>query len=73
MNDQESVQKQKLSVSVSDLTTKFPFKEMRPKQLHVLEQIANAINSGFKYIVLEAPNGFGKSPVAVAALNYFFD
>jgi ATP-dependent DNA helicase DinG len=53
-------------VTVSDFTANFPFKEIRPKQLDVLEQIANAINSGFKYLVLEAPTGFGKSPVAIA-------
>jgi Rad3-related DNA helicase len=53
-------------LTVSDFTSNFPFKEIRPKQFEVLEQIANAINAGFKYIVLEAPTGFGKSPVAIA-------
>ena len=57
---------QGLNVSLSDFTRNFPFKEIRPKQLEVLEQIANAINTGFRYIVLEAPTGFGKSPVAIA-------
>lgn len=57
---------QGLNVSLSDFTRNFPFKEIRPKQLEVLEQIADAINTGFKYIVLEAPTGFGKSPVAIA-------
>lgn len=60
LDDQDSIQK----LSISDFISKFPFK-IRPKQLQVLEQIANAINSGFKYIVLEAPTGFGKSPVAI--------
>jgi Rad3-related DNA helicase len=31
----------------------------------VLNQICDAFNSGYKYIVLEAPTGFGKSPVAI--------
>lgn len=62
--DQDSIQKR--SLPVSDFTSNFPFKETRPKQLQVLEQISNAINSGFKCIVLEAPTGFGKSPVAIA-------
>jgi superfamily II DNA or RNA helicase len=32
----------------------------------VLQEMCNAFNSGYKYIVLEAPTGFGKSPVAIA-------
>jgi ATP-dependent DNA helicase DinG len=28
--------------------------------------ILNAFNSGCKYVILEAPTGFGKSPVAIA-------
>ena len=31
----------------------------------VLDKICNAFNSGYKYIVLEAPTGFGKSAVAI--------
>ena len=31
----------------------------------VLDEICNAFNSGYKYIVLEAPTGFGKSAVAI--------
>ena len=31
-----------------------------------MKQIAQAINDGYKIIVLEAPTGFGKSPVAIA-------
>ena len=32
----------------------------------MLNQICAAFNSGYKYIILEAPTGFGKSPVAIA-------
>jgi hypothetical protein len=32
----------------------------------VLKEIAAAFASGYKYVVLEAPTGFGKSPVAMA-------
>jgi Rad3-related DNA helicase len=31
-----------------------------------LNQICDAFNSGYKHIILEAPTGFGKSPVAIA-------
>ena len=57
---------QKQELTLSNLVSNFPFKEIRPKQLEVLEQIADAINTGYKYIVPEAPTGFGKSPVAVS-------
>ena len=56
----------KIKISESDLIENFPFKEIRPKQLEGMKQIAQAINEGFKVIVLEAPTGFGKSPVAIA-------
>jgi Rad3-related DNA helicase len=39
---------------------------MRERQSYVLNEIANALASGYKYILLEAPTGFGKSPVAIA-------
>jgi Rad3-related DNA helicase len=32
----------------------------------VLSQICAAFNSSYKYIILEAPTGFGKSSVAIA-------
>lgn len=54
------------SISTVNLIANFPFEKIRPKQLDVLQQIGQAINAGYKYIVLEAPTGFGKSPVAVA-------
>ena len=43
---------------------------MRDKQQEILEEIEQAIKSGFKYIFLEAPAGFGKSPVAIALARY---
>ena len=39
---------------------------MRERQSHVLNEIATGFASGYKYILLEAPTGFGKSPVAIA-------
>ena len=43
---------------------------MRDKQQKILEEIEQAIRSGFKHIFLEAPTGFGKSPVAIAMARY---
>jgi ATP-dependent DNA helicase DinG len=63
--EQNQSENQKQDLTLSNLVSNFPFKEVRPKQLEVLQQIADAINAGYKYIVLEAPTGFGKSPVAI--------
>src|SRR5215467_1971088 len=49
-----------------DFIKNFPFPTMRERQSHVLNEIAAAFASGYKYILLEAPTGFGKSPVALA-------
>jgi Rad3-related DNA helicase len=43
---------------------------MRDKQEKILGEIEQAIKSGFKNIFLEAPAGFGKSPVAIALARY---
>ena len=44
----------------------FPYSDKRQNQPFVLNEIAEAYNSGYKHIILEAPTGFGKSAVAVA-------
>ena len=64
--EQNQSENQKQDLILSNLVSNFPFKEIRPKQFEVLQRIAEAINKGYKYIVLEAPTGFGKSPVAIA-------
>ena len=51
--------------TVDDLLKKFPFPTKRESQSGVLNQIGTAFDSGYKYILLEAPTGFGKSPVAI--------
>jgi ATP-dependent DNA helicase DinG len=54
------------SLTSSELIKNFPFTCRRESQTHVLNEICEALNSGYKHILLEAPTGFGKSPVAVA-------
>jgi Rad3-related DNA helicase len=48
----------------------FPLPTIREKQKNVLAEIESAINSGYKQIFLEAPTGFGKTPVAIALARY---
>lgn len=50
---------------LQDFLDNFPLPEIRPKQREVLQEICDAFNASYRFIVLEAPTGFGKSPVAV--------
>jgi ATP-dependent DNA helicase DinG len=52
------------------LQSYFPLPNMRDNQQKILEEIEQAIKSGFSHIFLEAPTGFGKSPVAIAMARY---
>ena len=56
----------KSSLSTTEFIKNFPFTYRRESQNHVLNEICDAFNSGYKHIILEAPTGFGKSPVAIA-------
>ena len=53
-------------LTISELIRNFQFTSQRHNQEKVLHEICNAFNSGYKYIILEAPTGFGKSPIAIA-------
>lgn len=53
------------------LLRSFPYKSMRPFQKEVLEKIQSAVSSGKKFIILEAPVGFGKSAVAATLCRHF--
>jgi Rad3-related DNA helicase len=59
--------RQATTAAVNDFIENFPFPTKRDKQSFVLNEIAAAFASGYKHILLEAPTGFGKSPVAIAA------
>lgn len=51
---------------VSSYIKNFPFPTLREKQSFVLKEIDVAFASGYNHIIVEAPTGFGKSPVAIA-------
>jgi len=50
----------------SPFVQNFPFKTLRKSQDYILNEIDSAFKSGYKYILLEAPTGIGKSPVAIS-------
>ena len=52
--------------TLDELIKNFPFPALRERQSYVLNEIGTAFDSGYKIILLEAPTGFGKSPVAIA-------
>ena len=54
------------TTTIADFLKNFPFSDRRDRQAYVLNEICTAIASDYKYILLEAPTGFGKSPVAIA-------
>jgi superfamily II DNA or RNA helicase len=60
---QEAARKPRLAES-------FPFKTMRPQQNEVLEQVEAALSSSKRFIILEAPVGFGKSAIAASLCNH---
>jgi len=52
------------------LADSFPFETMRPLQREVLDQIEAAVSQSKKFVVLEAPVGFGKSAVAATLCRH---
>ena len=54
------------TTTIADFLKNFPFPTKRERQAQVLNEICTGFASDYKYILLEAPTGFGKSPVAIA-------
>ena len=54
------------TAAIADFLKNFPFSTKRDRQAYVLNEICTGFASDYKYILLEAPTGFGKSPVAIA-------
>ncbi len=52
------------------LAGSFPYGSMRPFQKEVLQEIEAALASSKRFIILEAPVGFGKSAVAAALCRH---
>ena len=56
----------------SDLLKHFPNgMTPRPQQKTILKKIANGLDQGYKYILLDAGTGIGKSAIAITLANYF--
>ena len=54
-----------------EVKNNFPFADPRENQLETISEIKNAIAKGYKYIILEAGTGTGKSAIAATLASIF--
>ena len=54
-----------------DIIENFPFPEPRSGQLEIIQNIVDAIRKGYKYIILEAGTGTGKSAIATTLAKMY--
>lgn len=54
-----------------EIIENFPFKEPRLGQLDIIQDINDAIRKGYKYIILEAGTGTGKSAIATTLAKMY--
>ena len=54
-----------------EVIDKFPLDIPRPDQLEITSEVAYAINKGYKYIILEAGTGSGKSAIAATLARIY--
>ena len=67
-NALESLDKYEVKTIVKD---NFPCKEPRELQLEAISKIYDAIENGYKFIIVEAVSGFGKSIIAATLSNIY--
>lgn len=61
--NKEKIKKENPQIT-STIIDNFPFEKPREGQLEILNKIKNAIDDGYKFIILEASTGTGKSAIA---------
>ena len=54
-----------------DIIVNFPFEEPRTGQLDIIQDINDAIRKGYKYIIIEAGTGTGKSAIATTLAKMY--
>ncbi len=54
-----------------EIIENFPFSEPRSGQLEIISRIKDAIDNGYRYIILEAGTGTGKSAIATTLANIY--
>lgn len=66
----EKLQKQ-YSYIDGEIIENFPFEQPRTGQLNIIQDIVDAIRQGYKYIVVEAGTGTGKSAIATTLAQLY--
>jgi ATP-dependent DNA helicase DinG len=56
---------------VISLQEAFPLVNARPMQTKIIEEVVKAYTAGYRFVILEAPVGSGKSAIAVTLARYF--
>ena len=71
--DSNIIEKLKKQYSYIDdeIIENFPFEQPRTGQLDIIQQIMDAIRKGYKYIILEAGTGTGKSAIATTLAKIY--
>ena len=54
-----------------EIIENFPFSEPRNAQFEIITRIKDAIDNGYRYIILEAGTGTGKSAIATTLANIY--
>ncbi len=70
-NDVINDLKKQYSYIDEEIIENFPFKNPRIGQLDIIQDINNAIKQGYKYIILEAGTGTGKSAIATTLAKMY--
>ncbi|KZX10253.1 helicase C-terminal domain-containing protein [Methanobrevibacter filiformis] len=71
LNDKLSSKLNDLKIISKEIEDNFPFDNPREGQLEIISEIDNAIKNGYKYIVLEAGTGTGKSVIAATLAKIY--
>ena len=59
-----------MTIDLHNLSSFFPFDTPRTNQHEIIQEIINAFEK-HPYVILNAPTGVGKSPIAVTIANFF--
>lgn len=72
-NEKPTKQKSIFQKILPKVKNNFPLETPRQGQLETISEIVNAIENGYKYIILEAGTGTGKSAMAATLVNIYDD
>jgi len=60
-----------IEINIESVKQYFPFPDPRENQLQVAHEIIQAFENGHDFVLLNAPTGVGKSPIAMTVARYY--